>query len=318
MRRQLLWALGIIVSGLIVALASHLLPPFSAAYTLFLRTRIYPVMRALFSRTAVPVGELFLIIFICIFLCRMGFNLIARRAKAFFSCVALALSFLFFIYAVLWPPMYASAHTDVPDYDTAALHEMALEIIDRINALCDCVAPLPPNEAVTTANQLMGGGAKLARYPEWMQRLSIAGIYLPWTFEAVINPLEPAWTLPFTACHELAHARGAAGELEANLLAYFSCLSAGSSFEYSAQLCILRYAMGELHLRDASLWSHAASLLSPKAAQDFSGINGFSPSIETDGFSHWFLRMNGYSLGASGYTHVIGALIAMKSKAFRS
>lgn len=96
------------------------------------------------------------------------------------------------------------------------------------------------------------------------------------TAEALLNPGEPAWTLPFTACHELAHARGVAGELEANLVAYYACRSLGSSaFAHSANLCMLRYALGELYLRDESLWQAACQKLSAAAP----ARNGLHPRL---------------------------------------
>jgi len=50
-----------------------------------------------------------------------------------------------------------------------------------------------------------------------MSYLGIGGVYFPFTGEANVNISMPHTSIPFTACHEMAHQIGFAREDEATL-----------------------------------------------------------------------------------------------------
>jgi len=80
-----------------------------------------------------------------------------------------------------------------------------------------------------------------------LSRMMIEGIYIPFTFEPLVNMSIPAVDLPFVACHEVAHAMGFAREEEANLVAYEVCLrSPDPAFRYSGVMSALRYALNRV------------------------------------------------------------------------
>ena len=54
--------------------------------------------------------------------------------------------------------------------------------------------------------------AKWTRFPALFSALGIAGLYFPFTGEAIVNGDDLPDTLPFTICHELAHQAGFARE----------------------------------------------------------------------------------------------------------
>jgi len=56
-----------------------------------------------------------------------------------------------------------------------------------------------------------------------MSYLGIGGVYFPFTGEANVNISMPHTSIPFTACHEMAHQIGFAREDEANFIAYIAC-----------------------------------------------------------------------------------------------
>lgn len=314
MRKRMVWAIGIAAAGFCIALAARLCAPFSAWLTGLLLHRALPAMSSASARTALPVGELCLLAGLALAASGLVRALRTRTLGRWISCAALTLALLYFAYAALWMPLYALPRADAPVYDGAALLSLVEELTEEVNALAGRFAAPTPRDALRQANALMGGGGKLARFPEWMRLLSIAGIYLPWTAEALVNPTEPAWTLPFVACHELAHARGIAGELEANLVAYYACLSLGSTaFAHSANLCMLRYALGELFLRDETLWQRACQRLSPAAREDMASIGGFA-APRNAALSGAILRLSGDERGQDSYTDVVGALIAARRK----
>lgn len=63
-----------------------------------------------------------------------------------------------------------------------------------------------------------------------MSELSICGIFFAPTGEANINFDMPAFYIPVTIAHELAHAKGAMQERDANLFAYQICLNSDNDF----------------------------------------------------------------------------------------
>ena len=160
-----------------------------------------------------------------------------RRTRAAALAVSLGM------YALLWYPAYfaAPAETSDPPGDVSAV---CAELIDRLNdAPLDFDAPF--GEAGAAAS-LPGARVKPARYPEWMRAMDIAGLFSPWTGEALVDAAAPEGYLPFTCVHELMHLRGVADEGAANIAAYRACTAYGGAFADSARLWALRYALGRL------------------------------------------------------------------------
>ena len=148
------------------------------------------------------------------------------------------------IYALLWYPAYwAEAPEVFPIADAAALETLCGDLTDRLKG------PAPDLDGTAEALPV-----KLARYPEWMSALGIAGLFSPWTGEALADPEAAPEARPFTCVHELAHLEGIADEGAANLAAWEKCLNAGGPFADSARLWALRYAMGQLCQQDEGAW----------------------------------------------------------------
>lgn len=88
----------------------------------------------------------------------------------------------------------------------------------------------------------------------FMDRLAVEGYYNPFTGEGQVVSTLPAYTLPFTVCHEMAHQAGIAAEGDANLMAYALCTATDdSTFRYSGYLNIWIYANNRLFRRDSVL-----------------------------------------------------------------
>lgn len=80
------------------------------------------------------------------------------------------------------------------------------------------------------------------------------GYFFPFTGEAHVNFHAPAFTLPFTVCHELAHQLGFASESEANLIGYLAGKNALSPLlQYSTYAEMHDYAVSDLWVRDSVL-----------------------------------------------------------------
>lgn len=59
-----------------------------------------------------------------------------------------------------------------------------------------------------------------------MSYVGVAGIYVPFTGEATVDALPPAWSRVFTAAHEKAHQRMIASEDEASFFGFLACVHA--------------------------------------------------------------------------------------------
>ena len=143
---------------------------------------------------------------------------------------------------VLWVPRYC---IPVEEYEVLGdIEGLCIQMIEVLNQ-----APLVFDEPFDTAGEVAGmpwARVKPARYPEWMRALGLAGLFCPWTGEAVADPSAPPGYLPFTCVHELMHLRGIADEGTANIEAYKACLEGGGMYADSARLWALRYGLGHL------------------------------------------------------------------------
>ena len=191
-------------------------------------------------------------------------------------------------YAALWYPACMAAReagrtfADMPGFETnptafscdsvpsgpdavdlsesARLAALCSTLIDALNA-----SPLdfPPAEAILARAPAVAGrpGARVksARWPLWMERAGVSGLFAPWTGEVILRTDLPAPLLPFTAVHELMHLSGIADEGAANIAAWARCARAGGAFADSARLWTLGYALALLCRADPAAARAVAS-----------------------------------------------------------
>jgi len=107
-----------------------------------------------------------------------------------------------------------------------------------------------------------GLGIKPSMYGKLMQRMAIDGYFNPFTGEGQVMGELPAYMMPFTVCHEMAHQAGIAAEGDANLLAYaVGTTTANAVFRYSAYLNLWLYARRRLYYTDSVVAKEIASTL---------------------------------------------------------
>lgn len=153
-----------------------------------------------------------------------------------------ALALIMGMYALLWYPAYFTFPE--PRYEAPGTEQLCVQLIDALNA-SDLAFEDPFDDAAAVAG-LPEARVKPARYPEWMRAMDIAGVFVPWTGEALVDSGASAGYLPFTCVHELMHLKGIADEGAANIAAYRACTACGGMFADSARLWALRYALGRL------------------------------------------------------------------------
>jgi hypothetical protein len=106
-----------------------------------------------------------------------------------------------------------------------------------------------------------------------MAYLGITGIYSPFTGEAHVNATVPEPELPFTASHEIAHARGFAREDEANYLAYLACSRhPDRDFAYSGAFVASNYALAALREADPQAYARVAAERSASVRRDLEAL----------------------------------------------
>lgn len=97
--------------------------------------------------------------------------------------------------------------------------------------------------------------------------MGIAGVTMPLTGEAAVNPNTHAVSLPWTICHEMAHRMCIAPERDANLAAFLACrANSDVIYQYSGYFMAFRYCYNALASISTSTAANAAN-------QIYDGIN---------------------------------------------
>ncbi len=142
--------------------------------------------------------------------------------------------------------------------------------------------------------------AKGLLVPELLSYQQLSGIYAPFTAEANVNSAMPAYDLPFTACHELAHFQGFMSEDEANFIAFLACHDGPyREFAYSGDLTAWQYAMSRLRRADPTAYEQERARLVPQAEADITADAEFWQQYEGI-ISDWNQQVNDSYLKAQG------------------
>ncbi|HWK05665.1 MAG TPA: DUF3810 domain-containing protein [Puia sp.] len=151
--------------------------------------------------------------------------------------------------------------------------------------------------------------------------LGFGGYYNPFTGEAQVNTGMPAFSQPYTTCHEMAHQLGYAKENEANFVGYLAARSSSDkAFQYSVYFDLYLYAARELYARDSNLVRPIRESLRPGIRQDYRELKAFNRKYENP-FEPIVRRLYGNYLmanhqpqGISTYNEVVAWLIAYTKK----
>jgi len=252
---------------------------------------------------------------------------------------------LYVLFYLLWGLNYsrrgiaAQLQLKVQPYQTVELKELLVGIVDKLNSL-DSVSGerrhAPESKRALFAGSVQCYDLLAARDPRFAypspsvkpslysylgNYLGFTGYYNPFSGEAQVNTAVPAFTRPYTTCHEIGHQLGYAKENEANFAGYLSAReSRDPAFQYSVYFDLYLYAARELYVRDSSLVRPIKERLRPAVRKDFRELqqffrkyeNPFEPIIRR--LYGRYLKANGQPQGIMTYNEVIAWILAYHKK----
>jgi hypothetical protein len=159
--------------------------------------------------------------------------------------------------------------------------------------------------------------------PAWLSpllsRVGIAGIYIPFTAEPLVNAALPEAELPWSASHEIAHAQGFAREDEANFVAYLACREhPDPDFRYSGSLVASFYVVSALAGSDPPAARRIDARRSEAVRRDVAAIVAwqvlYAGPLRDAGerVNDAYLRSQGTRDGVRSYGRMVDLLVATR------
>ena len=150
-----------------------------------------------------------------------------------------------------------------------------------------------------------------------LSMMNIAGVYIPFTFEANFNADMPHMSIPATMLHELAHFKGFMREDEANFIAYLAAREMDDiSFRYSGVILGLIYTGNALFAADRELHIELSAYLDAAVLRDFTASRAYWAQFEGPiataavAVNNAYLRHNRQEDGVRSYGRVVDLLLA--------
>ena len=322
-------------------------------------TYISQFLRYTFGSTRIPVGQLIfyaLVLALVIGIARRTHTLIRDKARRLFWWkktvvdVFFYFSCFYFLFMAMWGLNYyrapVAAITQIPAVTISVekLKQLCVKLIAETNAsranikgTPHAFITLPPNQRQPLLQKATVGYAAVAKkypqlaykpfavksvyVPQIMSSFRVGGIYFPFTGEANVNMDQPAFILPATICHEMAHQIGFASEDEANYIAFLTCrANPDPVFQYSGNLTAMRYALNRLHGLDSLAFQQLEKKLNPLVKRDLEINRQYwesfpNPFLDlTSGFYDLFLKANGQQSGIQSYSQMVELLLGELEK----
>lgn len=300
-------------------------------------TNYIPVSFYEWTALALIVGAAALVVYIAVLLCKRRF---ARLGLCFYRLATAALSVLF-AFGVLYAPLYnrdsavgalGLSETEITE---EKLFSAAEFFVGRLNAVSESLERdeagniIPPYTFSEVAELLGAEFDKLdsgyfagyeVRPKEVvlsvpMSYLGITGIYFPFYAEANVNVNIPAYELPNTMAHEMAHAKGVSREDEANIVSYTLCVRAEDAYlNYSG---LMRVTASLLNSLPSESYYELRERLSPEILREYRNASEHYAKYEgvidriSSMFNNLFLKANGVSSGTRSYSETTRSLVAL-------
>lgn len=155
-----------------------------------------------------------------------------------------------------------------------------------------------------------------------LRRISISGIYNPFTGEANVDAALPQPLMTFTIAHEIAHAYGVTSEAEANFVAWLACRqSEDPKATYAAEYALWRYIAKEVNktLPEESIEILASKIPPPmqidrKAVlKSYFRYKGYFPKI-SNRINDTYLKLQGVKSGTEDYDNFLKLYLRYERK----
>ena len=150
-----------------------------------------------------------------------------------------------------------------------------------------------------------------------MSHAGIHGIFVPFTFESIINVNVPIFLVPATMAHELAHQSGFMHEDEANFIAYLACKQQENPMiRYSGFFLAFDYSISALKKVDSDKASDIISSLSKTVQQDIIQNEQYRDKYEgaissiSRVVNDFYLKANNQTDGLNSYSGMVNLLLA--------
>ncbi|MEI8095050.1 MAG: DUF3810 domain-containing protein [Spirochaetales bacterium] len=213
-------------------------------------------------------------------------------------------------------PWAVSAGLEVTGGSLAELESLASGLVATANT---------SRPAVPASWKALIPAAKPALYSEALSWLGIAGIYLPWTAEPLVNVGPPVFSLVFTAAHEAQHQLGWAREDEANFLAWKTLMARGEpGANYSAAMGALPHVAGALVAQGpqgADAWKRVSATLSEPVKDDWNALQAYWQRYQgpvqrvSQAVNDTYLKSQGQSDGVKSYGRMVDLMLAWENSA---
>ncbi|WP_210090178.1 DUF3810 domain-containing protein [Paenibacillus turicensis] len=150
-----------------------------------------------------------------------------------------------------------------------------------------------------------------------MSYAGIHGIFVPFTFESIINVNVPIFLVPATMAHELAHQSGFMHEDEANFIAYLACKQQENPMiRYSGFFLAFDYSISALKKVNSDKASDIISSLSKAVQQDIIQNEQYRDKYEgaissiSRVVNDFYLKANNQTDGLNSYSGMVNLLLA--------
>lgn len=254
-----------------------------------------------------------------------------------------AISIGYFAFHMLWAfnyyrlPLHASLNIE-NDYTTEELVKFTEDLILHTNVIHEIiekndstkvVMPYSKRELIKLApkgyKQLAKEYPHLAYWPSSLKRslyslpltyMGFSGYLNPFTNEAQIDGLIPAYNYPTTTSHEIAHQMGYAAENEANFIGALAAMKHENIyFNYSGYSFALRHCLNDLYLRDPIKYEELLMTVNIGVLRNYEESRLFWESYENISEVFFkntysgFLKANNQKGGIESYSYVVALLV---------
>ncbi len=305
-------------------------------------TNLVPFSVAELIYALLIVGGIVYIIISIVLLARRGEK--RRRAYKLLVSLLTAAGLFYGGFCLLWGVYYfGDSFCEKIGLADEPVSAEQLEVVTRYFAQIanECAEKVPRNENGSFAEdrkEILRRGAEIYRNAEKsfpalegdelrpkpilcsgiMSRIEFTGFFFPFTGEANLNMDSPAFLLPSTVAHELAHQRGVAKEQEANFAAVLASMESGdTTYIYSAAVMAYIYLGNALYEADREAWESVSALLCDTVRHDFAEQREYWAKYDdtpvskaSDAVYEGFLHSYGQTLGLKSYGACVDLLVA--------